>query len=166
MMTPMAAARTKIIRVGIHGCKRYSMLWFCLLALLVRGSTALVPASDQQTAQRLWQIFDQPDRARAWKAVFGENGERGEYMDGYSESAMFDRCDEDYKWTKKFPPEAFLSERAKMVRAPSTETRPCLEISAVASHFAHSPVRRCRTSLMTSACGSMLAWWGLPSTTS
>ena len=47
--------------------------------------------------------------------MFGESGERGEYMDGYSESAMFDRCEQDYKWAKKFSPDAFLSERAKMV---------------------------------------------------
>ena len=47
--------------------------------------------------------------------MFGESGERGEYMDGYSEQAMLERCEQDYKWAKRFSRESFLSERAKMV---------------------------------------------------
>ena len=122
----------------------------CMLALLIHGSAALVPVNDRP--QRLWQILEQPDKARTWKTVFGETGERGEYMDGYSEQAMFDRCDQDYKWAKKFSPDDFLSERAKMVRGPSMI--PALNRAVTVTSPIYSPVRRCRTFTATSACGS------------
>ena len=48
---------------------------------------------------------------QAWKTVFGDDGERGEYMDGYSEQAMLHRCVEDYLWRSKYSPELFASER-------------------------------------------------------
>jgi len=52
---------------------------------------------------------------QAWKTIFGEHGERGEYMDGYSQNAMIQRCQEDYRWDTKIAPETFLSERADMM---------------------------------------------------
>ena len=63
--------------------------------------------------QRLWDMFE--DSSQAWKIVFGADGERGEYMDGYSEQAMLDRCAEDYNWRSKFSPETFPRERANMM---------------------------------------------------
>ena len=123
MMTPKAAQKRitgpNNSRAVGYGLQRLVFHAVVLHALLVRAPAALVPANDRPQRQRLWQALDQPDQARAWKSVFGETGERGEYMDGYSESAMFDRCEQDYKWAKKFSPDAFLSERAKMVRASS-----------------------------------------------
>ena len=65
--------------------------------------------------QRLWHLLENQPRTEAWKTIFGANGERGEYMDGYSEEAMFNRCIEDYKWSSKFSLDTVLSERAKMV---------------------------------------------------
>ena len=51
----------------------------------------------------------------AWKYIFGQNGQRGEYMDGYSAKAMLQRCTDDYKWGNKFSSEDIPSERAKMM---------------------------------------------------
>ena len=87
---------------------------FTFIALATLASGARVTTS-QQPPRRLWHMLAQQDRSRAWKTVFGESGERGEYMDGYSEQAMLDRCEQDYKWAKRFSRESFLSERAKMV---------------------------------------------------
>ena len=90
-----------------------------VIALLVHGcDTALSTlVARQQQPQRLWRILEGKQQTQAWKTIFGDQGERGEYMDGYSEEAMFSRCQEDYKWSSKFAPDAFPSERAKMVRA-------------------------------------------------
>ena len=47
----------------------------------------------------LWRALDSAndgeDEGAAFRAVFGPQGERGEYMDGYSEKAMEARCRED-----------------------------------------------------------------------
>ena len=69
----------------------------------------------QQPSQRMWQLLEDDERARAWTTIFGAKGERGEYMDGYSEQAMLDRSEEDYKWRSKFLPQSFASQRAKMM---------------------------------------------------
>ena len=67
----------------------------------------------------MWHVLggdaEPSSESLAWKTIFGEHGERGEYMDGYSKDAMFQRCQEDYKWQTKFAPETFLSERADMM---------------------------------------------------
>jgi len=63
----------------------------------------------------MWHILTKEGQVQAWKTIFGHRGERGEYMDGYTEQAMFDRCEQDYKWGKKFMPEEFLTERAMMM---------------------------------------------------
>lgn len=67
-----------------------------------------------QPQARMWHVLDN-DPVHAWTLIFGEHGERGEYMDGYSTQAMRERCEQDYKWVKKFSPNAFLAERADMM---------------------------------------------------
>jgi len=54
---------------------------------------------------------------QAFKTIFGESGDRGEYMDGYSRQSMAERCREDYKWEKKFGRDCndFASQRADMM---------------------------------------------------
>eukprot|EP00531_Pseudo-nitzschia_arenysensis_P020592 CAMPEP_0116147288 /NCGR_PEP_ID=MMETSP0329-20121206/17673_1 /TAXON_ID=697910 /ORGANISM="Pseudo-nitzschia arenysensis, Strain B593" /LENGTH=366 /DNA_ID=CAMNT_0003643203 /DNA_START=213 /DNA_END=1309 /DNA_ORIENTATION=- len=64
----------------------------------------------------MWEVLGAAESpSQAWKHVFGEHGERGEYMDGYSEMAMTTRCQEDYKWEEVFDSEDFSSERANMM---------------------------------------------------
>ena len=87
------------------------------IAALVRGCNGMrrgaYVRAQQQQPPRLWELLE--DSERAWSTIFGPDGERGEYMDGYSEQAMLDRCAEDYQWPSKFSPELFASERAKMM---------------------------------------------------
>jgi len=74
------------------------------------------------STKSLWKVLEdaqqpssnQPSLSaqQAWKTIFGANGERGEYMDGYSEKAMIERCREDYQWaTTSTPASASASER-------------------------------------------------------
>ena len=83
------------------------MAAFLGIAALVRGCDGAQRAAgcvmSSAPQQRLWDMFE--DSSQAWKIVFGADGERGEYMDGYSEQAMLDRCAEDYNWRSKFSPE-------------------------------------------------------------
>ena len=48
------------------------------------------------SGRSMWNTLD--DNVEGWKTIFGEHGERGEYMDGYPPMAMAERCKEDYKW--------------------------------------------------------------------
>jgi len=57
--------------------------------------------ASSNSSRSLWNIFETAESpAQAFRTIFGEHGERGEYMDGYSETAMMDRCLEDYKWNQ------------------------------------------------------------------
>ena len=117
-------------------------------------SAPVTNMAQQPPPQRLWQLLENEQPA-AWKTIFGDVGERGEYMDGYSEQAMFDRCKEDYRWEEKFsPPDVFQSERAKMVgwhggrqrRLPPQAAQSTLSFRALA-------FRRCPTCTTTTSCG-------------
>jgi len=71
---------------------------------------------DAWSASSMWQMLDTQPPMQAWRIIFGENGERGEYMDGYSKQSMIERCIEDYKWERTFSsPDSFASERADMM---------------------------------------------------
>ena len=64
----------------------------------------------------LWQVLSEKPQPLAWNTIFGECGERGEYMDSYSVQAMIQRCQEDYQWTADFESnKSLLSERAEMM---------------------------------------------------
>ena len=63
----------------------------------------------------MWQILDTQSPTEAWKGIFGKNGERGEYMDGYTPQAMLNRCQEDYKWSNAFQSDQFESQRSDMM---------------------------------------------------
>ena len=65
--------------------------------------------------QSLWKVLGQTDSpAEAFKTVFGQYGDRGEYMDGYSKQAMITRCREDYKWDEDKDDDC-SKERANMI---------------------------------------------------
>ena len=86
------------------------------LAVLARGCEGALSAhSSVVTKPRLWQILENRQPAQAWRTIFGDKGERGEYMDGYAEQAMLKRCREDYGYAAKFSPPDFPSERALMM---------------------------------------------------
>lgn len=64
----------------------------------------------------MWQIMINSQRpVDTWINIFGEAGSRGEYMDGYSEQSMEERCRQDYNWENIFSLDAFASERAAMM---------------------------------------------------
>ena len=95
----------------------HSAALIALFVLVARGcaaalSTVSTTASKQQHPLRLWQALEK-ETQQAWTTIFGQEGECGEYMDGYSEQAMIDRCMQDYMWGSKFAPDAIPSERAR-----------------------------------------------------
>ena len=111
-------ARASMSRASMSRIRSASVAAFLVFAAMVRDSVALraaAVASSTQQSQHLWSILEDTEQVQAWKTVFGDDGERGEYMDGYSEQAMLDRCVEDYRWRSKFSPELFASQRAKMM---------------------------------------------------
>ena len=51
----------------------------------------------------MWQILTansnlNTNTTTTFQTIFGIDGQRGEYMDGYSQAAMMERCRDDYKW--------------------------------------------------------------------
>lgn len=81
------------------------------------GVSALVTTSGRSSSttgrRSMWEVMEYEQQKQAsqssstsetspsngaWRVIFGERGERGEYMDGYSEKAMNARCVEDYLW--------------------------------------------------------------------
>ena len=82
----------------------------------VSNTISSFPASAIVGSRSLWRILDEEPVAKAWKIIFGKDGERGEYMDGYTKEDMLQRCTEDYKWTPSiFPKDQLCAERAKMM---------------------------------------------------
>ena len=69
----------------------------------------LALANPSTTTRSMWKLLEDSGTqqsslspsAHAWKTIFGQKGERGEYMDGYSPEAMIERCVEDYHWERE-----------------------------------------------------------------
>lgn len=95
----------------MEASKHNAMINLLLLLLLgIHSDVALALSATPRPS--LWKLLEAPD---AWKTVFGENGQRGEYMDGYSSQAMLQRCREDYFWNNDDDDEILLQKRAQMM---------------------------------------------------
>ena len=81
---------------------------------------ALLGSADgsSSSSSNMWHILETQPPAHVFRTIFGEKGERGEYMDGYSKESMIERCIEDYRWrtpTTFSQEDAISIERAKMM---------------------------------------------------
>lgn len=84
-------------------------------AAIIGGCNGLATPTTAGSSSSMWHILGAQEPSASFKTIFGEMGERGEYMDGYSKQAMIDRCKEDYKWTTFSLFENFATERAELM---------------------------------------------------
>jgi hypothetical protein len=63
------------------------------------GISALTTSGNGCGSKSMWEILHTQEPSVAFRTIFGPNGERGEYMDGYSRASMAERCRDDYHWT-------------------------------------------------------------------
>lgn len=83
--------------------------------LSTMSTTSDSNSSSNSSSRSMWHVFGEKSSRRAFQTIFGDMGDRGEYMDGYSKEAMIDRCKEDYKWERTLSIDEFPSERAHMM---------------------------------------------------
>ena len=65
---------------------------------MVGGSASSTPNYNKPSSS-MFEMLQNNDPAAAFQQIFGEQGYRGEYMDGYSHAAMIERCIDDYNWS-------------------------------------------------------------------
>ena len=98
-----------------------SLALICLVLWLGGSCCEALSASSSPTTtsshrSTLWNILETSDGvAQAFSTIFGMNGERGEYMDGYSPEAMLERCLDDYLWTAAVDEDTNTCQRAVMM---------------------------------------------------
>ena len=64
---------------------------------MVGGSIS--SSSPNKPSSSMFEMLQKNDPATAFQQIFGKQGYRGEYMDGYSHAAMIERCIDDYNWS-------------------------------------------------------------------